>query len=66
MVETLCNKRCGTCKTFRSYYEEYDYDKKEPTWCGRCLNDLRENDDDYVEEDEVCHLWVTLHKKNLS
>lgn len=57
MGETLSGKNCRSCKHFRSFYEEYDCDEFEPRWCGRCLNELRRNDDDYVEDSDVCHLW---------
>ncbi|GAI27245.1 unnamed protein product [marine sediment metagenome] len=57
MDKKLLNKDCTSCKHFRSYYEEYDFDELEPRWCGRCLNELRENDDDYVQEGDICDLW---------
>lgn len=57
MGETLLGCSCLNCKHFRSFYEEYDFDELEPRWCGRCLNELRRNDDDYVDEETVCHLY---------
>lgn len=64
MGETLFGKHCVSCKHFRSFYEEYDCDEYEPRWCGRCLNELRkENEnDDYVQEGDVCHLWEKINK----
>jgi hypothetical protein len=57
MGEDLSGKDCIGCKHFRSFYEEYDCDEFEPRWCGRCLNELSREDDDYVQELDVCHLW---------
>ena len=67
MGETLSGKRCFNCKYYQSYYQEYNYDTLEPKWCGRCLNELisKERDyDDYVEENDVCHLWTPPRQQN--
>ena len=54
-------RNCLNCFHFRSYYEEYDFDEFEPTWCGRCMN---ENGDyfSYADEDRICDLWEGVNK----